>query len=261
MSRRRTTTASSPARTAGLVLLATVTLAIVALIAGTALNAQRSDVTSTSGADTDSGASVPPPVAPSAGGPSVTVARPADRPLQVAFAGDSLTYGLFASSEDAGYRPRVITGLEASGPVRWSSGGEIGNTIETVTSIIDFPETADLAILALGTNDVVRTPADRIPAIYDALMRKVRNSAPGAAVICLGVWSDAAGRRDYDAPIQASCRDGGGTFVSLESVYETPGTRGPAGKQAFGGISDDFHPNDAGYEAIAELVLSRIDVR
>jgi acyl-CoA thioesterase-1 len=184
--------------------------------------------------------------------------RPTDRPLGIVFAGDSLTYGLFASSEAAGYRPQVIAALEAGGPVDWSRGGQTGNKIQTVSDSITFPATTDIAILELGTNDVFKTPATDIPAQYDALMAKVKASAPAARIICLGVWSNVDGRRNWDAPIQASCEAGGGTFLPLGNAYDAAESRGPAGVEAFGGVSDDFHPNDKGYGMIASITLKAL---
>jgi lysophospholipase L1-like esterase len=186
------------------------------------------------------------------------LARPTDRPLGVVFAGDSLTYGLYASAEDKGYRPLTVAALEKGGAVAWSRGGQTGNKIQTVTDSINFPATTDVAILELGTNDVWKTPAADIRAQYDVLMGKVKASAPSARIICLGVWSGPDGRRNYDAPIQASCEAGGGQFISLGTAYDAADTRGPAGRETFGGVSDDFHPNDNGYRLIAERVVAAL---
>jgi len=191
---------------------------------------------------------------------SLTVKRPADGPLKVVFAGDSLTYGLFASSEAKGYRPQVVAALAKSGPVEASRGGQTGNRIKTVADSIKFPADTHMVVLALGTNDVWKTDAADVTTQYKALMAKVNTSAPAAAVACLGVWSNVDGARNYDPPIQAACEDGGGKFISINDIYDEPGARGPAGRASFGGISDEFHPNDAGYKAIADRLLSVVAV-
>lgn len=188
------------------------------------------------------------------------VTRPTDRPLEVVFAGDSLTYGLFASSEAAGYRPQVVAGLEASGAVKWSRGGQTGNRIQTVSDSITFPASTDLVVLALGTNDVWKTPLEEMAAQYDALIQKAKTGAPNAAIVCLGVWSKDDGRRGHDPVVQQSCEAAGGHFLPLGDIYDAPDTRGPAGVEMFGGVSDDFHPNDNGYRQIAELVLGNLTV-
>jgi len=186
--------------------------------------------------------------------------RPTDRDIGVVFAGDSLTYGLFASAEEKGYRPQVVAALEKDGPVEWSRGGQTGNKIQAVSDSITFPATTDLVILELGTNDVWKTAQADIPAQYDALIAKAKASAPNVKIVCVGVWSDVDGRRNYDAPIQKSCESAGGAFLSLADIYDAEGTKGPAGKESFGGVSDNFHPNDTGYRAIADLILGELGV-
>lgn len=191
---------------------------------------------------------------------ALAVQRPANGPLRVVFAGDSLTYGLSASSEAKGYRPQVVAGLSESGPVEASRGGQTGNRIKTVADSIKFPVDTNLVVLALGTNDVWKTDVGDVASQYKALVAKVNKSAPDAQLVCLGVWSNADGTRNYDPPIQAACEDGGGKFISIGDIYEDEKNRGPEGKPAFGGISDKFHPNDAGYKAIADRLLSFVSV-
>lgn len=182
-------------------------------------------------------------------------------PLKVVFAGDSLTYGLFASSEDKGYRPQVVAALSASGPVEASRGGQTGNKIKEVADSITFPADTNLVVLALGTNDVWKTDTADVAVHYKALVEKVVSSAPDATLICLGVWANQDGARNYDPHIQRPCEDAGGRFLRLTDLYDTPENHGPAGKPAFGGISDEFHPNDAGYKAIADRLLSAVTVK
>jgi acyl-CoA thioesterase-1 len=215
-----------------------------------ALEAQRADATAEEAASAEAAIAAA----------KVQVERPTDRPLEVVFAGDSLTYGLFASSEAAGYRPQVVAGLETDGAVKWSRGGQTGNRIQTVSNSIAFPASTDLVVLALGTNDVWKTPVEDIATQYDALMQKAKAGAPNAAIVCLGVWSKEDGRRGHDPAIQQSCEAAGGRFLPLGDIYDAADTRGPAGVEAFGGVSDDFHPNDNGYRQIAQLVLGNLFV-
>lgn len=175
---------------------------------------------------------------------------------RVVFAGDSLTYGLFASTEEAGYRPQVVAALTAGGPVEASRGGQTGNQVATVTESIEFPANTNLAVLALGTNDLGKTEPDQLAEDYRALVDKVKTSAPDARIICLGAWTNVDGERNYGPSIEGPCTEGGGTYLPLWELFEDPANRGPAGREAFGGTGDDFHPNDAGYKAIADLVLT-----
>lgn len=190
------------------------------------------------------------------------VARPTDgRPLKVVFAGDSLTYGLFASSEAAGYRPQVVSALEQGGPVEWTRGGKTGNTVGATADTITPDTDTNLVVLALGTNDVWKTEVPDFTAQYTGLVEKVRATAPNTAIMCLGVWANPDGARLYDPLVEAACEASGGAFVAIGDLYEPTENRGPAGVEAFGGVSDNFHPNDAGYAAIAKRVLASMRVQ
>lgn len=61
--------------------------------------------------------------------------------------------------------------------------------------------------------------------------------------------------------IRSACEVEGGKFVRLNDLFETAANRGPAGKPAFGGTSDAFHPNDKGYAAIASRLLDGLTVK
>jgi len=182
----------------------------------------------------------------------------ADGSIGAVFLGDSLTYGLFASSEAAGYRPQVVAALNEIAPVQATRGGQTGNTVQTVGESATIPGDTGLVVLALGTNDVWNTPVPDFTAHYTALADKVQTSAPNAAVICLGVWANADGARNYDPPVRDNCERIGGTFVPIADLFDEAGMRGPSGVEAFGGVSDDFHPNDAGYAAIADRVKAAL---
>lgn len=187
--------------------------------------------------------------------------RQADGSIGAVFLGDSLTYGLFASSEDAGYRPQVVNALSAVAPVNASRGGQTGNTVATVSESSEIPADTGLVVLALGTNDVWNTPVPDYTAQYKALIEKVRTSAPDAVLVCLSVWANPDGARDYNPPISAACEAAGGTYVLISDLFDTEGMRGPSGVEAFGGTSDDFHPSDAGYAAIADRVTAALQLQ
>jgi lysophospholipase L1-like esterase len=194
--------------------------------------------------------------APSTASGPKHIPRDASGVAHVVFAGDSLTYGLFASTESAGYRPQLVQAWSASGPVDASRGGQTGNTVKTVTDSITFPATTTLAVLELGTNDLGKTPFDQLQSDYQALVTKVKTSAPHAMILCLGAWTNIDGDRNNDQAIERPCVQGGGIYVPLWRLFDDPTDRGPSGRQAFGGTGDNFHPNDKGYKAIADLVLS-----
>ena len=192
----------------------------------------------------------------------VRVTRPAEGPLRVLFVGDSITYGLSAEDQDRGYRPLMVDALSAGGPVEELRANRVGADTGTVSGILNAPTGVDLAIIELGTNDVVeKTTIPQFRANYGSLLERIRHESPGAPLLCVGTWGSeggADGSDAYNAVIDDECDDRGGTFASLYGLYPEEANRGPAGRDVFGGTSDNFHPNDRGYRAIADLLLGRI---
>lgn len=183
-----------------------------------------------------------------------------DGSIGAVFLGDSLSYGLYASSEAAGFRPQVIDALSSVAPVSASRGGQTGNTVQTVGDSAEIPPDTGLVVLELGTNDVWKTPVSDFSRQYQALVAKVTDAAPDAVLVCLGVWANIDGSRNYNPSIQTPCEEAGGIYVPISPLFEKDGMRGPAGVTSFGGTSDDFHPNDDGYAAIAQMVNASLDL-
>ncbi|HSP74682.1 MAG TPA: SGNH/GDSL hydrolase family protein [Cryobacterium sp.] len=196
---------------------------------------------------------------------TVQVTRPDDRPLRVLFVGDSISYGLNAERQDLGFRPLMVAALSADGPVQEFHKNRPGATTRTVSRLVDVPKNLDLAVVELGTNDVVdQTEPDDFARSYRSLLQRVHTESPGVPLLCVGTWGSAGGADgsdSYNAIIDEECARQGGAFASLYGLYPIAANRGPAGRDVFGGMSDRFHPNDTGYRAIADLLLDRISVR
>lgn len=192
---------------------------------------------------------------------TVTV-TPTDGTLDVLFAGDSLTGGLYASDQANGFKWRMATVLEQSGPVKEYNSALSGGTTVQVSEEYDVPTGLDLAVVELGTNDLGnQVPLDEFRTVYSELLTKITVSNPGVPVVCAGVWEGNGGGPEgptYDRVIEQACSDVDGVFVSLRALYQNPDTIGPAGQPAYLGTSDDFHPNDRGHELIAAALLERI---
>lgn len=192
----------------------------------------------------------------------VQVTRPADRPLRVLFVGDSISYGLNAELQDLGFRPLMVDALAEGGPVQEFHKNRAGATTRTVSRLVDVPENLDLAVVELGTNDVLdQTAPDEFALSYRSLLDRVHTESPGVPLVCVGTWGSADETDAYNDIIDHECAREGGAFVSLYDLYLIEANRGPAGRDVFGGTSDRFHPNDAGYRAIAEHLLGRISIR
>jgi acyl-CoA thioesterase I len=178
---------------------------------------------------------------------------------RVAFMGDSLTHGLYASSPTRGWRPLVEKGLrQRHGPVDAVTDAKSGITVSGLATLHPVPSGVDLAIVELGTNDVRHTPASVFTRQYLAFVQRVRAGSPHASILCLGSWQPAVKSAAWDRAIAAACARVSGTYLALSGLYAHTDYRGPAGRTAVGGIADDFHPNDRGYAAIAALVLAHI---
>ena len=199
---------------------------------------------------------------PPAAADTVRVTRPDDRPLRVLFVGDSISYGLNAERQDLGFRPLMVDALSAGGPVQEFHKNRAGATTRSVSRLLNVPKNLDLAVVELGTNDVVdQTAPDDFAGSYRSLLLRVHTESPGVPLLCVGTWGSAGGSDGsdtYNAVIEEECARQGGAFVSLYGLYPIAANRGPAGRDVFGGTSDRFHPNDTGYRAIADLLLGRI---
>jgi acyl-CoA thioesterase-1 len=178
--------------------------------------------------------------------------------LKTLFVGDSLTAGLYASAADRGFRPLMVQALEANGPVTQDQGFQVDATTSEVRQVASVGTDQDLAIVQLGTNDVNATPLPTFEADYEETLSAIRESSHEVVFVCAGVWRGADEAAPYDDVIQSVCAAEGGAFRPMSDLFEVDANRGPAGRVAEGGVGDNFHPNDAGYSAIAQRLLGAI---
>ena len=193
---------------------------------------------------------------------AATTPTPTHKPpgKSVVFIGDSLTVGLYATTIDTTYASLLA--------IRWKATlldrvGVAGVQAEgLLTSVETMEPAATDAVVEVGTNDFVKlAPAD-FDRSYRALIDAVRRREPHARIVCLGLWRSAdersptsQGPEVYDALIQAACP---GPFVPLLGLFMDPTNRGPANRQTFRGLSDTFHPNDRGHDAIATAIANEV---
>ncbi|HEY7342838.1 MAG TPA: SGNH/GDSL hydrolase family protein [Ktedonobacterales bacterium] len=123
------------------------------------------------------------------------------------------------------------------------------------------PADAQDAVIELGTNDVFASGETLVQfrTAYDYILTRVRHDAPQAKIVCLGTWRTPAQGGRFDAIIRSDCASlVGGSYVALSHFYLNAHYRGPAGIVTAFGTSDDFHPNNAGHQAIATALLAAL---
>ncbi|MHA7194103.1 SGNH/GDSL hydrolase family protein [Paenarthrobacter nitroguajacolicus] len=192
---------------------------------------------------------------PTAAAPAKFVV-PTGRATRVLFTGDSLTGGFFATSKAKAF-PALVQ--EAVGEVEVTQAAMAHQTLTTVSRVTDVPADLDLAVVELGTNDVsVPTPIKDFETQYTELLGKIQKTSPKAAIVCVSTW--AAGGQAYDDVISKACQSVAGRYVSVADANKNPANHGPAGVETEVGVSDTFHPNDAGHRAIADSILKALGI-
>jgi acyl-CoA thioesterase-1 len=188
-------------------------------------------------------------------------------PLRLAFLGDSLTYGLHASTQDHIYRailgrrilagnPQGLTVSEFQDPF-----GLTDDALRRVSSVVGV--SPDVVILEIGNHEVFAGGAEveRFPALYDDLLGHLQ--ATGAVVIAGTVaWLNyPADSREFadalriNAAIRRLCARRGIAVADLwtPTVFRSDMISQP-GQMSFVDPyeGDDLHPNDAGHKALAD---------
>lgn len=195
--------------------------------------------------------------------PTPTKAEPlavqrAGEPLDVLFAGDSITVGRDASTKETSFRSLVTDALEAEGT---RIGNSSRTTAEVAPDVAAAPAAQDVVVVELGTNDVYKSTPAQFAADYPALLDSIRTGSPGAALLCAGVWQSNPTQRLMDDTIQTECEKRGGRFASLAAIYADKANQSTPGQPHWdGGLTDGNHPNDAGHKKIADALLSLVTV-
>lgn len=190
----------------------------------------------------------------------LTIQRPATGALNVFFIGDSLTGNLHASKESKGFRPLMVAALGQGGVVNERQGFTGGGKTGEIAGSVGLESDNALAVIELGTNDVVTTPIPEFKTAYTVLLDAIRAASPNVRLLCAGTGNNPADARAWNTVIEEECEARKGVFVPLGDLHMQRENRGPAGRtDVFGAPSDDFHPNDKGYAAIAARLLERID--
>jgi lysophospholipase L1-like esterase len=188
--------------------------------------------------------------------------------VRIAVLGDSLAFGTGASSPENGFIFRSFTALRRQRPGSEIDSFAMGGSTAADVLRLQVPRLRgarfDAVVICVGGNDVVRRvdPAG-FASTYARLVSAVHARQPSARVVCCGVPNVGVSplfsgfdhaeitrlaRADDDA-VRSAARGHRAEFVNLFAA--TSLQRGQ--EERF--LSDDrFHPSDAGYAQLADVL-------
>lgn len=188
--------------------------------------------------------------------------------VRIVALGDSLAVGVGASAPENGFIFQSYLRVLARRPESRIDDFAIGGARVADVVRLQIPRLAhhraDIAIVCVGANDVVRhTSPARFAASYGELVERLRTALPTARLIACGVPDVALSplftggesgtiahlSAEDDAAIRAVAKNSGSAFADLYALTR----RDRADAAQF--LSDDrFHPSDAGYAAFAAIL-------
>jgi acyl-CoA thioesterase I len=209
-----------------------------------------------------------PQITPSSGATPTRVPAP-QVTHTIVFLGNSLTEGMFATTQARDYAYTTAARTGKTFVVDSEYGVTAVYTAQKMQAsnpkLKVVPGDALYVVIELGTNDVAASgeTLTEFKTAYDYILARVHRDAPNARLICLGTWRDpTAGVSEsgyaYNQIIQSLCMSFAGTYIELGDLYVNYSYHGPAGRSTWLGTGDWFHPNDAGHAAIAARVAAVI---
>ena len=199
------------------------------------------------------------------------VPKPTQTSYSVAILGDSLVAGEGASSPDTSLPNLLLTGIKAQQPnATMLSTGVNGATVQDVYTT-QLPQlsgkTYDLIFVVVGANDVTHlTPRDTFSTTMNNVLDKL--TVAGQEVVLLNVpkladtpivpegirlFADQR-TRDFNSDIAAAVK--GRARVHLFDFYALSGSQLAKNSDLIS--ADGFHPNDKGYQMIADALAAAV---
>ncbi|WP_249366900.1 SGNH/GDSL hydrolase family protein [Neobacillus rhizophilus] len=217
---------------------------------------------------------------------------PADfipRTLTVLSAGDSLTQGVGDSTGKGGYLPYLETLLENEKGIKdvdFYNFGVKGNRTTQLLKRLKAPEIkpvlkkADLVILTIGGNDIMKVVRDNLSNLeYSIFMDEKENyrkhliqiietivkENPNASIVLVGLYNPFSkwfsDIEEFDQIVSEWNQAGQSVisqypnayFVSIEDIFLN------SSENLL--FTDNFHPNDKGYELIAQRLNETMEER
>ncbi|MCU9613632.1 SGNH/GDSL hydrolase family protein [Caldibacillus lycopersici] len=217
---------------------------------------------------------------------------PADfipKTLKIAALGDSLTEGVGDSTHEGGYLKYLkdeLMGLKGVKEVVVENHGVKGNRTDQLLARMEKPdvkqdtEAADIVLLTIGGNDIMKVVRDNFANLHidkfneeqkqyeenlHAIISKVKEDNPDAVILLIGLYNPfsqmLSGIKEFDQILNNWNNAGkeivtsyeNGYFVEIEDIFSN-------GNDTEVLYEDLFHPNDKGYEMIADRVFSTLTV-
>lgn len=191
-----------------------------------------------------------------------------NQPLKYVALGDSLAAGDYTSKENMAYE-YILTrylkntlGFKATLDGYWQAGATITSIAQpNYDSVVNMAP--NLITIELGTNEQDQTNANYADVTtYQAnltnLVSSFKSDLPKANLILLTTWK-ADTSDTYDAAIKAVGAKYSVPVVDISSVYDKSENIAQSGSNSWAGSGDGYHPNDAGNQAIAELLAKAVD--
>lgn len=191
-----------------------------------------------------------------------------DQPLKYVALGDSLAAGDYTSKENMAYQ-YVFTrylkdtlGFKATLDGFWQAGA-------TITSIAQpnydkvVAMAPNLITIELGTNEQDQTNPNYADTTtfqtnLTNLVAGFKSDLPKAKLILFTTWK-ADTSATYDKAIKAVGTQYAIPVIDISKVYEKSSNIAQSGANSWAGSGDGYHPNDAGNQAIADLLAKQAD--
>jgi acyl-CoA thioesterase-1 len=191
-----------------------------------------------------------------------------NQPLKYVALGDSLAAGDYTSKENMAYE-YVLTrylkdtlGFKATLDGYWQAGATITSIAQpNYDSVVSIAP--NLITIELGTNEQDQSNANYADVTtyktnLTNLVSSFKSDLPKAKIILLTTWKADTGET-YDAAIKAVGAKYSVPVVDISSVYEKSDNIAQSGSSSWAGSGDGYHPNDAGNQAIADLLAKQVD--
>ncbi|KKB33365.1 SGNH/GDSL hydrolase family protein [Bacillus thermotolerans] len=207
--------------------------------------------------------------------------------LHIVSIGDSLTQGVGDSSNSGGYIPYLeqrLEQLDSVNDAQFENYGIKGNRTDQLLDRLDEKEVqqaiqeSDVVVITIGGNDVMKVFKDnfmklrieefeREQELYEERLHKiiqtVREQNKETGIVLIGLYNpfrEVFGdvkevkeiMRDWNAASKSIVEEYERTsFVAVDDIFQNP--------QENLLYKDQFHPNDRGYELIAERIFETIE--